>query len=49
MSKLEDMNLDFDLQTDEEELTEEEFSTLEESLNQCRFCDHRGLDGFDED
>lgn len=31
------------------ELTEEEFSTLEESLNQCRFCDHRGLDGFDED
>ena len=31
------------------ELTEEEFSTLEESLNQCRVCGHRGLGGFDED
>ena len=30
MSKLEDMNLDFDLQTDEEELTEEEFEEYEE-------------------
>ena len=27
-------------------LTDEEFSALEVSLNQCRVCGHRGLGGF---
>ena len=27
-------------------LTDEEFSALEASLNQCRVCGHRGLGGF---
>ena len=27
-------------------LTDEEFSALEVSLNQCRVCGHRGLSGF---
>lgn len=27
-------------------LTEDEFSTLEDSLNQCRVYRHRGLGGF---
>ena len=34
------------LNTSNVALTDEEFSALEVSLNQCRVCGHRGLGGF---